>query len=70
MLPIESECVQRAISGACGTKAATLVGPPRGPVLSDLVAELTALVNVGGARLVLVAARREPAGGALFPASG
>ena len=37
------------------------------PVLSTLVAELTALVNAGGARLVLVAARREAAG---FPASG
>ena len=51
----------------CRTNAATLGGPPRGPVLSTLVAELTALVNAGEARLVLVAARREPAG---FPASG
>src|SRR5882724_12770870 len=41
MLPIESECVQRAISGACRTNAATSGGPPRSPVLSALVAELT-----------------------------
>jgi hypothetical protein len=41
------------------------------PVLSAFVAELTALVNAGGARLVPVAAdRREPVGGALFPVSG
>ena len=70
MLPIESECVQRAIFGACRTNAATMDGPPSSPVLSALVAELTALANAGEARLVLVAARREPTGAALFPASG
>jgi hypothetical protein len=41
------------------------------PVPSAFVAELAALVNAGGARLVPVAAgRREPVGGALFPGSG
>ena len=71
MLPIESECVQRAIFWSRPDQCRDRGPIASRPVPSALVAELTALVNAGGARLVPVAAgRREPVGGALFPASG
>jgi hypothetical protein len=71
MLPIESECVQRAIFRSMPDQWRDRGLVASRPVPSAFVAELTALVNVGGARLVPVAAsRREPVGGALFPASG